>query len=169
MLFSVPVGMALSLGIMRLLAAPPGRRRVPSAVIVVASLAGLALIILNPGRPEPLVLGAVGALFGARVARDYDRRIPGSSREELLRRALRGVALAFPFAIAALFAGTRSTLGESGEDQFYRMFGIIIPSSLVAGWFASGGMAPGYAWLRSRFAATPPEDYASPPPGGPID
>lgn len=153
-LAGVAVGMTLSIAAARVAAARE-RALGPRVAIAVASFAGLTLVVLDLGRPEPFFFGIVGALLGARVARDHERRIPGSSEGALLRRALRGILLALPFAIAAIVAATRDTIGESSEGQFYRVLGVILPSSLIAGWFASGSIAPAYALFRSRIRTDP--------------
>ena len=92
----------------------------------------------------------VYAALAARTLRSLRRIEPDATESALRRRAVRGLALALPFAIAALIAAFRDTAGESAESGFYRIFFVIVPCSLIAGWFASGAIAPGIAWLRTR-------------------
>lgn len=151
----VAAGVTLSIAVARLSAATPGGRRGPSLAIAI-SLVGLTLVLsarvggISVVIPIPLVMSVVGGVLGARIARDHQRLVPGASRGELARRALRGLLLALPFAIVAVAVGTRDTTGESSEEMFYRVIFIVPICGLLAGWFASGAVAPGYAWLRSR-------------------
>ena len=113
---------------------------------------GVVVVLVQRGvRPEfVLILGVIGALFAARIRRDRGR-VLSMSADALRRRAVRGLAITLPFAAAALVIGLRETSAESAEDAFTRII-LVVPCSLFAGWFASGAVAPGYAWIRSRRA-----------------
>lgn len=121
------------------------------SAIAIAGVGALVFLVLRRVSPEFVAaLGVVGTALVVRIARDFERRVPGASASALARRAMRELLLALPFAGAALLASLRDTIGESAEDGFYRIFALIVPCSLIAGWFVSGAIAPGYAWLRSR-------------------
>ena len=121
------------------------------AVAIVVGLGALVLLAMRGVRPELIAaMGLVYAALAARTMRSLRRIEPDATESALRRRAVRGLALALPFAIAALIAAFRDTAGESAESGFYRIFFVIVPCSLIAGWFASGAIAPGIAWLRTR-------------------
>lgn len=64
---------------------------------------GVVVVLVQRGvRPEfVLILGVIGALFAARIRRDRGR-VLSMSADALRRRAVRGLAIALPFAAAAL-------------------------------------------------------------------
>lgn len=121
------------------------------AVAIVVGLGALVLLAMRGVRPELIAaMGLVCAALAARTMRNLRRIEPDATEDALRRRAVRGLVLALPFAIAALIAALRDTAGESAESGFYRIFFVIVPCSLIAGWFASGAIAPAVAWLRTR-------------------
>ena len=121
------------------------------AGIAVVALGALVIWLLRDvNRVFALFLLVAVALLVARALRDLRRLVPGTSEEALRRRTVRGLSFAISFGAVALVTGLRDTTGDSAEDGFYQLFFVIVPCGLIAGWFASGAIAAGYAWLRTR-------------------